>query len=203
MIRFTSTELRPLLTQNLGMQRPLILEKNLGIYIRIPDDRRPGEWLKAWAAGCNPSKDSDWSAFSDALIPDREFFFKTFMAQSMFDAVLNEHCDLLIKPVISDLNNALTLHKETQLPMKEYVPVGDYRERVQWLYDQSLRHFHACVGDAERLSWRSQALFVLDQVIRLDSKRAKPADREMFNRAVESVRDRIRAVMSDGSLRYF
>jgi hypothetical protein len=42
MIRFTSDELRPLFTQNLGMQRPLILEKKLGIYLRVPDDRRPG-----------------------------------------------------------------------------------------------------------------------------------------------------------------
>ncbi|STQ14737.1 Uncharacterised protein [Enterobacter cloacae] len=32
-------------------------------------------------------------------------------------------------------------------------------------------------------AWRSQALHVLDQVIRLDSKRAKPADRERFDRA--------------------
>ena len=35
MIRFTSTELRPLLSQQGGMQRPLLLEKNLGIYIRF------------------------------------------------------------------------------------------------------------------------------------------------------------------------
>ncbi|MET5489575.1 hypothetical protein WH816_04125 [Klebsiella variicola] len=203
MIRFTSTELRPLLTQNPGMQRPLILEKTLGIYIRVPDDRRPGEWLKAWAAGCNPSRDSDWSALTDALIPDREFSFKTFMAQSMSDVVLNDHHDLLMKPVISDLNNALTVHKETRPPLKVYVPVGEYRDRIQWLYDQSLRHFHACAGDAERLSWRSQAWHVLDQVIRLDSKRAKPADREKFDRAVGSVRDRIRSVMSGGSLRYY
>lgn len=198
MIRFTSYELRPLFTQNLGMKRPLILEKNQGIYIRVPDDKRPGEWMKAWAAGCNSSKDADWSALADTLIPEREFSFQTFMAQSMFDAVLDDHHDLLIKPVISDLNNALTLRKETRPPLKVYVPVGEYRDRIEWLYDQSLRHYHACVGDAERLSWRSQAWRVLDQVIRLDSKRAKPADRERFDRAVASVRDRIRSVMSDG-----
>ncbi|MBY6257795.1 hypothetical protein K3G69_14940 [Phytobacter diazotrophicus] len=203
MIRFTSDELRPLFTQKLGMQRPLILEKKLGIYLRVPDDRRPGEWLKAWAAGCNPLKDADWFTLVDTLIPEHEFSFQTFMAQSMFDAVLNDHHDLLMKPVISKLNNVLTLHKETRPPMKVYVPVGEYRYRIQWLYEQSLRHFHACVGDAERLSWRSQALHVLDQVIRLDSKRAKPADRERFDRAVGSVRDRIRSVMSDGSLRYY
>ncbi|MCQ0899202.1 hypothetical protein [Klebsiella pneumoniae] len=203
MIRFTSAELRPLFTQNLGMQRPLILEKNLGIYLRVPDDNHPGEWLKAWATGCNPSEDADWSELADSLIPEREFSFQTFIAQSMFDAVLNDQHDLLIKPVISNLNNALTLHVETHPPLKVYVPVSEYRDRTRWLYDQSLRHFHACVGNAERLSWRSQALHVLDQVIRLDSKRAKPADREMFDSAVASVRDRIRSVMADGSLRFY
>jgi hypothetical protein len=125
------------------------------------------------------------------------------MAQNMFDAVLNDHHDLLMQPVISDLNNTLTIRKEIRPPLKVFVPVGEFRDRIQLLYDQSLRHFHACVGDAERLSWRSQALNVLDQVIRLDSKRAKPTDREMLNRAVESVRDRIRSVRSDGSSRYF
>ncbi|EBV2166198.1 hypothetical protein DN168_17650 [Salmonella enterica subsp. enterica serovar Eastbourne] len=203
MIRFTSYELRPMLTQNLGMKRPLILEKNLGIYLRAPDDRRPGEWMKAWADGCNPAKDPDWSSLTDALIPDREFSFQSFMAQSMFDAVLNDHHDLLIKPVISNLNNALTLHMETQPPLTVYVPVKEYRDRVKWLYDQSLYYFRTCVNNTERLSWRSHALCVLDQVIRLDSKRAKPADRERFDRAVASVRDHIRSVMSDGSLRYY
>lgn len=90
MIRFTSTQLRPVLSQQGGMQRPLILEKNLGIYIRVPDDKNPGEWLKAWAVGCNPSTDENWSENADALIAEKEYSFKTFMAQSTFDAVLNE-----------------------------------------------------------------------------------------------------------------
>ncbi len=42
MIRFTSTQLRPVLSQRGGMQRPLILEKNSGICIRVPDDKNPG-----------------------------------------------------------------------------------------------------------------------------------------------------------------
>lgn len=51
MIRFTSTQLRPVFSQVNATQRPVVLEKNLGIYIRVPDDNRPGEWLKAWAVG--------------------------------------------------------------------------------------------------------------------------------------------------------
>lgn len=202
MIRFTSTELRPLLSQNLGMQRPLRLEKNLGIYIRVPDDRNPGDWLTAWAAGCNPAKDPDWSSLADSLIPGREFSFETFMAQSRYDSVLNDHYDLFMEPFIGDVTKILSVRNETRPPQKVYVPVGEYRDRIQWLYDQSLRHFHACANNSERLSWRSQALYVLDQVIRLDSKRAKPGDREMFESAVRSVRDRIKSVMSDGSVRY-
>ena len=167
MIRFTSTELRPLLSQQGGMQRPLLLEKNLGIYIRVPDDRNPGEWLRAWAEGCNPSKDANWSENADLLIPGKEYAFQTFME-----------------------------------PEKVYVLVEEYRSNIRWLYDQSLRHLPACVGNAERLSWRSQALSVLDRVIRLDCKRAKPADRTMFESAVRSVRSSVSEVMSDGSFRY-
>ncbi|OSN01289.1 hypothetical protein [Lonsdalea populi] len=203
MIRFTSTELRPLLSQTGARQRPLTLEKNSGIYVRVPDDRHPGKWLTAWAVGCNPSTDLNGSLLAEKLIPDREFSFRTFMANSLFDAVLNEHHDLIMKPVISDLNNALTIHTETHPPLIKFVPVGEYRDQTQWLFDQSLRHFHACVSNAERLSWRTQALYVLDQVIRLDSKRAKPDDRKMFERAVRRLRDRISSLKPDGSVRYF
>lgn len=62
--------------------------------------------------------------------------------------------------------------------------------------------FTCLQGNAERLSWRSQALHVLDRVIRLDCKRAKPADRVMFEGAVRSVRSSVNEVMSDGSFRY-
>lgn len=114
MIRFTSTELRPLLTQNLGKGRPLILEKNLGIYIRVPDDNGCAEWLKAWAAGCNPARDIDWSARCDALISEPEFSFSTFLDQKTVEAVLNEHHDLYMKPGINPLTKSLTIYKETQ-----------------------------------------------------------------------------------------
>ncbi|HHT8253185.1 TPA: hypothetical protein ACT2TS_004209 [Citrobacter braakii] len=202
MIRFTSTELRPLLSQQGGMQRPLLLEKNLGIYIRVPDDRNPGEWLRAWAEGCNPSKDKNWSENADQLIPEKEFSFKTFMDKSKFDAVLNEHHDLFMTTVDGPFGTGMTIHKETRPPEKVYVLVDEFRSNICWLYDQSLRHLPACVGNAERLSWRSQALHVLDRVIRLDCKRAKQDDRVMFENAVRSVRSSISEIMPDGSRRY-
>ncbi|WP_437890430.1 hypothetical protein [Phytobacter sp. V91] len=202
MIRFTSTELRPLLSQRGGMQRPLLLEKNHGIYLTVMDDKNPGEWLKAWAEGCDPSKDENWSENADLLIPEKEYSFKTFMEQSKFDAVLNEQHDLFMMPSNGPVGTGMTIRKETRPPEKAYVLVDEYRNNICWLYDQSLRHLPACVNNAERLSWRSQALYVLDRVIRLDCKRAKQADREMFANAVRSVRDSVSEVMSDGSLRY-
>ncbi|EXU77223.1 hypothetical protein [Erwinia mallotivora] len=203
MIRFTSTALRPLLSQAGAIQRPLILERGPDLYLRVPDDSRPGEWLKAHADGCDPRMDADWSANSAALIPDCKFSFKTFIAHNLCDDVLEKHHDLLMMPFTGEVTRALTLHKETRPPQVVYVPVGEFRDRIAWLYDQSLRHYHACVNDVERINWRSQALHVLDQVIRLDAKRAKPTDREMFARAVESVRGRISMVKPDGSVRHF
>ncbi|MFP1915956.1 hypothetical protein ACLEEZ_10445 [Lonsdalea quercina] len=202
MIRFTSTELRPLLSQTGARQRPLTLEKNSGIYVCVPDECHPGKWLKAWAVGCHPSMDPNGALLADKLIPDSEFSFRTYMDSSLFDAVLNEHHDLMMKPVISDLNNMLTIHKETHPPLIKFVPVGEYRDQTQWLFDQSLRHFHGCMTNAERLSWRSQALYALDRVIRLDSKRAKPDDRKMFERAICRLRERISSLNPDGSVRY-
>ncbi|MEH5573118.1 hypothetical protein PO590_13675 [Raoultella ornithinolytica] len=201
MIRFTSTQLRPLLPRFSVRSQPLILEKNLGIYIRVPDDRQPGEWLKAWAEDCNPARDENWADNVDALIPDAEYSFLTFMDVRKLEAILNEHHDLLMEPIAARPGATMTIRSETRPPEKVYVRVGEFRDKVSWLYDQSLKHFHACVGNSERLSWRSQALHVLDQVIRLDSKRAKPEDREMFERAVRSVRGRVNEVKSDGSLR--
>jgi len=100
MIRFTSTQLRPVLSQKGGMQRLLILEKNLGIYIRVPNDKKPGEWLKAWAVGCNPSTDENWSENADALIAEE---------------VLNEHHDLFMTPV-NKHSSGMTVKKETHPP---------------------------------------------------------------------------------------
>ncbi|MFB9086039.1 hypothetical protein ACFFW8_11340 [Erwinia tracheiphila] len=56
MIRFTSTALRPLLSQAGATSRPLILERGPDLYLRVPDDMHPGEWLKAHAVGCHPTR---------------------------------------------------------------------------------------------------------------------------------------------------
>ncbi|MFB9085591.1 hypothetical protein ACFFW8_07615 [Erwinia tracheiphila] len=79
-----------------------------------------------------------------------------------------------------------------------------FRDRTDWLYDQSLRHYHACVNDAERISWRAQALHVLDQVIRLDAKTRKAGrSRKVLRAPSKSVRGRISMVKPDGSVRHF
>ncbi|STB73267.1 Uncharacterised protein [Citrobacter koseri] len=124
------------------------------------------------------------------------------MEQSKFDAVLNEHHDLFMMPSTGPLGTGMTIRKETRPPEKVYVLVEEYRSNICWLYDQTLRHLPACVGNAERLRWRSQALYVLDRVIRLDCKRAKQADRVMFESAVRSVRSSISEIMPDGSRRH-
>ena len=103
----------------------------------------------------------------------------------------------------NQLAKSLTIYKETQPPLKEYLPVADYRDQIQWLYDQSRQHLRACVNNAERLSWRSETLHVLDRVIRVDSKRAKPEDRKRFESAVRRVKSDIESLKSDGSFRRY
>ncbi|MER2046538.1 MAG: hypothetical protein ABS943_22255 [Pantoea agglomerans] len=93
----------------------------------------------------------------------------------------------------------MTIYTETQPPLREYLPVPDYRDQIQWLYDQSRQHLRACVNNAERLSWRSETLHVLDRVIHVDSKRAKPEDRKRFESAVRRVKSDIESLKSDGS----
>lgn len=202
MIRFTSTQLRPLLSRQHAALRPLLLEKNQGIYILIPDDLNPDGWLKAWAEGCNPSFDKDWAENAKRLIAEKEYSFQTFLAGRMIDAVLNEHHDLIMVPFKrADARETILTH--TLPPEKTFLLVEDYRRNVQWLFDQSGRHFHACRNNSERLSWRNQTLYVLDIVIRLDCKRARSEDREMFDAAVRNVRNRVNHVNSDGSIRSF
>lgn len=202
MIRFTSTQLRPVLSLNRSFRGPVILEKNNGICLHRPDFRRLVTLPLAWAEGCNPFSDNGCRKLSDSLIADETFSHQFDLSQNACDAVLNEHQDLLIT-FICQTPGAVRVFAETGEPEKVYLPVGIYRERISWLYDQSLRHFHSCVGNAERLSWRSQALNVLDRVIRLDSKRAKPSDRQMLASAVQDVRKRISQISSDGSLRFY
>lgn len=156
----------------------------------------------AWAEGCNPLSDDGWRKLSDCLITEKYFFHQFDLSQEACDAVLNEHQDLLVS-FICQTPGAVGVFAETGEPEKVYLPVGIYRSRISWLGDHALHHFHSCVGNAERLSWRSQALSVLDSVIRLDSRRAKPSDREMLNNAVQELSKRISQIAPDGSIHFY
>ena len=200
MIRFTSTQLRPIFSQVNATQRPVLLEKNLGIYIRVPDDNRPGEWLKAWAVGCNPQTDADWSSRCNELIKEDQYSQATYLRYDLFGAVLNDQHDLCMVPT-TDIGGGKTIMSITRSPEPCFVLVEKYRDNIRWLQEQSSKHFYACVNDEERRSWRSQAVSVLDKVIRLDCKRVKPADRENFERAVRSVRQRLSDVRTNGAMK--
>ena len=200
MIRFTSTQLRPIFSQFNATQRPVVLEKNLGIYIWVPDDNRPGEWLKAWATGCNPQTDADWSARCDELITENQYSQVTYLRYELFGAVLNDQHDLCMVPT-TDIGGGKTIMSMTRPPEPCFVLVEKYRDNIRLLQEQSSKHFYACVNDEERRSWRSQAVSVLDKVIRLDCKRAKTVDRENFERAVRSVRQRLSDVRTNGAMK--
>ena len=194
MIRFTSTNLRYALSMTGDCQRPLILEKTFGIFIRVPDDNNPGEWLRAYAAGCDPRHDDDWEYHADVLIPEKEYSFLTNISQDIWNAVINEHHDLFMTP------SGTTVLTETQPPETVWVRVAEYRNGIERLFDQAHRHFCACVGKREIAAWRQTSLYALDQVIRLDCKRAKPDDREQFARAVSRIKDRINTVTPEGEV---
>ena len=195
MIRFTSTRLRQVLMMTGGCQRPLTFEKDFGIFIRVPDDDNPGQWLRAYAEGCDPKHDAEWANNADALIPESAYSFLTYICQPIWDAVVYDHHDLFMTP------SGATVIKETKPPEKVFVPVAEFRNDIDRLFDQSGRHFSSCVGNRELASWRQTALCVLDDVIRLDCKRAKPADREQFVRAIARLKDRINTVTVDGEAR--
>jgi len=194
MVRFTSTALRPALNMTRNCHTPLILEKGHGIYIRVPDNDNSGQWLRAFAEGCNPFLDKDWSRCADMLIPETEYTFTSFICQNTWDDVVHKHYDLLVSPT------GTTAHFRAQPPEKQWVLVGDYRNGIDRLSDQTYRHFSSCVGKREISAWRANALFILDQVIRLDCKRAKPEDRDNFERAIRRIKGRISSVTPDGDV---
>ena len=194
MIRFTSTNLRPVLTMAGGFRRALILEKDFGIFIRIPDDHNPGEWLKAYAEGCNPRHDEDWEQNSDGLIPGISYACMTRIPQDLWNRVIYDYHDLLVTPFDN------TVLFEARPFEKVWVSVANYRQGIERMFDQSCRHYHACVGDREHASWRFTALCIIDKVIRLDCKRAKPDDHKNFDFALMKLRDRIKTVTPDGKV---
>ncbi|VEB92806.1 Uncharacterised protein [Citrobacter koseri] len=198
MIRFTSTELRPLLSQQGGMQRPLLLEKNLGIYIRVPDDRNPGEWLRHGRKVVIPRKMQNWSENADLLIPGKEYAFQTFIEQSKFDAVLTEHHDLFMMPSAGPLGTGMTIRKEDPSARKGVCPGGGISQQYSLALRSVSPAFTCLCGECGTSELAlAGAVCGLNRVIRLDCKRAKPADRAIFESAVRSVRSSVSEVMSD------
>ncbi|MCQ4094999.1 DUF3085 domain-containing protein [Erwinia persicina] len=194
MIRFTSASLRQALTIPASFDNPLTIENGYGLYIRVEDDKRPGYWHMAYAEGCNPKTDEDWEARVLELSPVFDYSFRFFISYLVRDSILDEHHDFIVTPKVD------TVHSEAQPPVKVFVPVADFRNGIERMFDQSHKHFHACVGDRERAAWRLSALYVLDDVIRTDCKRAKTADREQFVRAFARLKDRISTISQEGKI---
>lgn len=115
MIRFTSTQLRPVLSLRHGMKGPVILEKNNGIFLRRSDLRPQVKEPLAWAEGCNPLSDDGWRKLSDCLITEKYFFHQFDLSQEACDAVLNDHQDLLVSFICQTPGAVRVLPKQVSL----------------------------------------------------------------------------------------
>ena len=194
MLRFTSGSLRKALTLPSGLNKPITLENGYGFYIRAEDEKQPGYMNMAYAEGFDPKRDNGWEEKIGELLPGIDYSFTFFIAHSVREAILNDHHDFFVTPLIS------TVQSETWPPQKVFIPVAEFRNGIERMFDQSHKHFHACVGHGEKAAWRMTALYVLDDVIRTDCRRAKPADREQFGRAFSRLKDRINSVTPAGEI---
>jgi len=192
MFRFTSASLRKVLTLPSELNKPITLENGYGFYIRAEDERQPGYMNMAYAEGFDPQRDDGWEERVVEHLPCIDYSFTFFIKHSTREAILNEHHDFIVTPLISNVVS------ETLPPEKTCVPVAEFRNGIERMFDHSHKHFHACVGQREKTAWRLAALYVLDDVIRTDCKRAKPADHEQFVRAFSRLKDRINSVTSAG-----
>ena len=194
MFRFTSASLRKVLTLPSGLNKSITLENGYGFYIRAEDEKQPGYMNMAYAEGFDPRRDDGWEEKICELLPGIDYSFTFFISHTTREAILNEHHDFFVTPLIS------TVRSETRLPEKVFIPVAEFRNGIERMFDQSHKHFHACVGRREKAAWRLAALYVLDDVIRTDCKRAKPADHEQFVRAFSRLKDRISSVTPTGDI---
>ncbi|WP_208952357.1 hypothetical protein [Rahnella sp. ChDrAdgB13] len=192
MFRFTSASLRKVLTLPSGLNKPITLENGYGFYIRAEDEQQPGYMNMAYAVGYDPRRDDGWEDRVADNLPCIDYSFTFFIKHSTREAILNEHHDFIVTPLTS------TVVSETRPPEKVFVPVAEFRNGIERMFDQSHKHFLACVGNREKTAWRMTALYVLDDVIRTDCKRAKVADREQFVRAFSRLKDRISSVTPAG-----
>ncbi|EBI4610501.1 hypothetical protein CUR65_01580 [Salmonella enterica subsp. enterica serovar Legon] len=81
-----------------------------------------------------------------------------------------------------------------------YLPVADYRNTIERLFRQAIVHYNACVGNAERASWRSQSIMALEITADINCKRATERDRRNFLSARERLQERVNSVLASGEV---
>ncbi|EAB6416863.1 hypothetical protein PJ142_004374 [Salmonella enterica] len=81
-----------------------------------------------------------------------------------------------------------------------YLPVADYRNTIERLFRQAIVHYNACVGNAERASWRSQSIMALEITADINCKRATERDRRNFLSARKRLQERVNSVLASGEV---
>ncbi|EBZ0016707.1 hypothetical protein D5X65_24760 [Salmonella enterica subsp. enterica serovar Suberu] len=61
-------------------------------------------------------------------------------------------------------------------------------------------HYNACVGNAERASWRSQSIMALEITADINCKRATERDRRNFLSARKRLQERVNSVLASGEV---
>lgn len=122
MFRFTSASLRKVLTLPSDLNKPITLENGYGFYIRAEDEKQPGYMNMAYAEGFDPRRDSGWEEKISELLPGIDYSFTFFISHTTRQAILNEHHDFFVTPLIS------TVRSETRPPEKVFIPVAEFRK---------------------------------------------------------------------------
>lgn len=81
-----------------------------------------------------------------------------------------------------------------------YLLVADYRNTIERLFRQAIVHYNACVGNAERASWRSQSIMALEITADINCKRATERDRRNFLSARKRLQERVNSVLASGEV---
>lgn len=81
-----------------------------------------------------------------------------------------------------------------------YLLVADYRNTIERLFRQAIVHYNACVGNAERASWRSQSIMALEITADINCKRATERDRRNFLSARKHLQERVNSVLASGEV---
>ena len=68
---------------------------------------------------------------------------------------------------------------------KTFVPVKEFRNKIDFAYDALRCHWHACVGDREQVRWFINAIDRFNQLNATDCKRAKIYDRTRYEQVMD------------------